>query len=315
MLSLFSGWLGRIIWWFVLSALLQTAQADAPQVTVSIKPLHSLVAGVMQGVAEPDLLIPAGQSPHEFSLRPSDMRKLSSAAMIVWLGESFETPLAHALHRSQEGRRSIALLEQPGIFLLPARQGGVWEKRERSEVDGSHHHADDIDPHIWLSTRNAVQIVQILRDALIEIDPANRPRYQVNAQRLLVRLEQLEKALEAGLSKVRDIPFIVFHDAYQYFQQQFGLRAVGSITIGPERQPGARRIHEIHAKLQRLEARCVFSEPQFEPKLLRMLIQDTQVRSGTLDPIGADLQSGPDAYFLLLKNLQANLVGCLEESP
>lgn len=305
----------RIFLLLSLICLLPNAWANGPLVTVSIKPIHSLVAAVMQGVAEPVLLIPANQSPHNFSLRPSDIKKLQSSDLIIWLGDTFETPLEHILRTTMKDRRTISLLQQPEILRLNARKGGVWEIQKRNDKSETHRHHYETDPHIWLSTKNAVEVVRILSDVLSEIDPNNRHHYQKNSQIVQQRLERLESELETGFSEVRNIPFLVFHDAYQYLEQQFGLHAVGSITIGPERQPGAKRIQQIHSKINRLEARCVFSEPQFKPKLVDMLTQYTEIKSGILDPIGTELENGPDAYFLLLQNLKGNLIACLKESP
>ena len=312
--SIFSVRLGILLLFF--NGQIHSAPADAPQVVVSIKPIHSLVAGVMLGLGKPELLIPATQSPHSFSLRPSDVRKLRSAKLIVWVGEDFETPLTHILESVSDRTRIIELMVQPDIHHLPTRKGGVWEKKRhhagKIEQTGQHHHSD---PHIWLSIKNAGEIVRITRDALTEIDPENKARYQINAEQMFVRLDELDRELRNDLSTVREIPFIVFHDAYRFFQQHYELNAVGSITLSPERQPGAKRIHEVHTKLQRLGVRCIFSEPQFEPKLLKTIVEDTQVKTGILDPIGTDLPAGPGAYFLLLRNLADNLVECLGEKP
>ncbi|MEN8177706.1 MAG: zinc ABC transporter substrate-binding protein [Pseudomonadota bacterium] len=292
------------------------AQADTPKVVVSIKPIHSLVSGVMLGLDKPELLIPASQSPHSFSLRPSDVRKLQTANMIIWVGEDFETPLTHILESSSKHTRVIELMNQPGIQHLPVRKGGVWDKSSHPAAEAeSHRHHHDHDPHIWLSINNARFIVNISRDLLAEIDPEHKTKYQKNAQRMLTRLDELDDELHETLSSIREIPYMVFHDAYQFFEQQYDLNTVGSIVISPERQPGARRIHQVHRKLQRLEARCIFSEPQFQPKLLMTLTEGTQVKTGILDPVGAYLPAGPDAYFLLMRNLVDNLVECLGARP
>lgn len=306
----------RIILILLFTGLIHSAYADAPHVMVSIKPVHSLVSSVMRGLGKPELLIPGSQSPHSFSLRPSDVRKLRSAQLIVWVGEDFETPLSHLLESTSDKTRIIELMEQPNMFLLPVRQGGVWENRTHHAIDiaqDQQHH--NIDPHIWLSLNNAKEIVSIILNALMEIDPENTTHYRTNAYQMLARLDGLDRELSDALSSVRKIPYIVFHDAYQYFEQQYDLHTVGSITLSPERQPGARRVHDVHNKLQKLEARCIFSEPQFEPKLLKTIMQGTQVKTGILDPIGADLPAGTDAYFLLLRNLKDNLIECFERKP
>ncbi|MDJ0808211.1 MAG: zinc ABC transporter substrate-binding protein [Gammaproteobacteria bacterium] len=306
----FSQW---VFYLLVIIGLGQPVLAKSPAVVVSIKPIHSLVAGVMQGVNKPLLLIPAGQSPHAFSLRPSAMRKLKSAQLIFWMGEDFETPLAQILENASRQARVIELLNQPGIQHLPVRKGGVWESRHE-QYSGSHEH-HELDPHVWLSPRNAESIVIIARDQLMTVDPEHSERYRLNAQQMLARLATLNLELRETLSSIRSLPYMVFHDAYQYFERHYALNTVGSIVISPERQPGARRIHEVHKKLKQHKVRCIFSEPQFKPKLISTLTEGTQVSTGLLDPVGAELPEGPEAYFQLLRNLADNLVGCLGGEP
>ena len=301
----------------LLALILPTpGSAAAPRVMVTIKPIHSLVAGVMQGIATPELLISGAQSPHTFTLRPSDVRKLNSADLILWVGRDFETFLTHTLEALPTQIKVLELLNSQGIAKLPIRRGGVWERGHDHAEDGHDKRSDTAyDPHIWLSPQNAREIVTLVKETLIALDPDNTERYQQNARQLKTRLNDLDQELLTRLTKIQWVPYIVFHDAYQYFERHYRLHAIGSITLGPERKPGARRIHEIHAKLEKLEARCIFSEPQFEPKLLKTLVQGTQVRSGVLDPLGADLPAGTEAYFTLMRDLTDNLVTCLETSP
>ena len=295
-----------------------SAWPKVPRVVVTIKPLHALVAGVMEGVGKPRLLLQGAQSPHTFTLRPSDVRKLGDADLIVWVSKDFETFLSHSLKSLPPRTRVLQLQDSPGITQLPIRQGGVWESgHDHAHAEPEHEElaGQPIDPHIWLSPQNAREIVTLVKQALIELDPDNEQRYQDNARELKTRLNDLDQELLARLTPVQWVPFIVFHDAYQYFERHYHLNAIGSITLSPDRKPGARRIHEIHAKLEKLEARCIFSEPQFEPKLLKTIVADTQVGTGVLDPIGADIPAGEDAYFILMRRLTDNLVTCLEGRP
>jgi zinc transport system substrate-binding protein len=169
-----------------------------------------------------------------------------------------------------------------------------------------------MNPHLWLNPLLAKQVVTQTAAALSEIDPAHQQQYQQNAEQLQARLDALHLRLEAKLAPVKTIPYVVFHDAYQYFENAYGLNAVGSITVDPERQPGAKRILEMREKIQSLNARCVFSEPQFEPRLLATLIEGTGARTGTLDPLGSELPAGPESYFLLLNNLADDLLRGLQ---
>ncbi len=277
----------------------------APQVVVSIKPLHSLVAGVMQGVGAPELLIKGGGTPHGYQLRPSEARALANADLIIWVGEALESFLEKPLRTLARQARQLELAAALDRQLLPAREGGSWNGHAGHQHDHAGHAGKN--PHFWLDPRLGKQVVEVVTGALSELDPENQPGYQKNAAALTARLDQLHQQLTAKLAPVKEAPYIVFHDAYQYFEAAYDLRAVGSISVDPERKPGARRIAEIRQKIIDLQASCVFSEPQFEPRLVATIIEGTGARSGILDPLGAELPAGPESYFLLLDRLAASL--------
>lgn len=293
-----------------------SVRAAVPKVVVTIKPIHSLVAGVMSGVGTPQLLLSGGQSPHTFTLRPSDVRRLGTADLVIWIGEDFETFLVQTTKSLPSRIRVLELMNSHGIAKLPIRQGGVWEEpQQHAETEHDEQAEHVIDPHIWLSPQNAREMVTLIKEALIELDPANAERYQQNARNLKTEINELDQELLAQLTPVQWVPFIVFHDAYQYFERHYHLNTIASITLSPDRKPGARRIHEIRAKLENLEARCIFTEPQFEPKLIQTIVMGTQVKTGVLDPVGADIPAGTDAYFILMRRLGGRLASCLEASP
>jgi zinc transport system substrate-binding protein len=291
-----------------------------PRVVASILPVHSLVAAVMQDAGEPELLIRGGSSPHDYALRPSDLRAISDAGVVFWIGPALESFLVRPLESAGK-TRSAPLLETPELEPLPLREGGLWdahdhthdehEHAESAGHDRGHGHAD-LDPHVWLDPRRAGMLAQRIAAVLGEIDPANRAVYQRNSTALRDRLEQLEQEIDVLLEPVRTTPYVVFHDAYQYFEQRFGTNAVGSLTLSPERSPGARRISEIRARIVDRGARCVFREPQFEPALIATLLEGTEARAGVLDPLGAELAPGPGAYPMLLRTLAEALRNCLE---
>jgi zinc transport system substrate-binding protein len=294
----------------LLAVLPSRAVAAAPKVVVSIKPIHALVAGVMAGIGEPGLIIAGGSSPHVYTLRPSDARKIETADLVFWIGPILEGFLAKPL-ASLAGRADIVELDRvPGITLLPARQGGGWE------ADEDEHHqaaasATEHDGHLWLDPANAKVIVRVAAAKLAALDPANAERYRSNAAALEQRLDALDAGLRQRLAAVHRAPFVVFHDAYQYFERRYGLTAIGSITVSPEHLPGAQRIQAIHGKVAALGARCVFSEPQFEPRLVQTVIEGTPARTAVLDPEGAALKAGPELYFTLMDGLADALVTCL----
>jgi len=292
----------------------------APRVVATIPPLHSLVAGVMQGIAVPDLLIAGGASPHNYSLRPSDARKLEQADLVVWIGPGMEVFLTEALPAIAAKAEILTVAEIPDVTLLPLRAGGLWSPHQDHDHDHAHDHEQvagrpsDADMHLWLDPANARAIVAAVAQRLSEIDPARRDLYGANAQRLDGDLVTLDRELAARLAAVRTHPFVVFHDAFQYFERAYGLKGVGSVTLHPERPPGARRIAEIRDLLHARGADCVLREPQFKPDLIDTLIAGSEVNSGVLDPLGAEVTPGAEAYGTLMRGLAETLAACLEGS-
>lgn len=290
-----------------------TMAEKAPSVVVSIKPIHSLVSGVMEGVASPRLLVKGGGSPHGYSLRPSEAQALNRADLIIWVGPELESFLEKPLQTLAKNAQQLELSELLKKALLVKRQGENWEKpAHHHHEEGEHKVPSDnthnADLHLWLDPALAKQIVSLSAKALMDLDPGHAEIYQGNAEKMLTKLNQLDLHLKQKLAPVKRTPYIVFHAAYQYFESAYGLNAVGSVTIDPERKPGAKKINEIRNKIRELKARCVFSEPQFESRLVATIIEGTGVKTGILDPLGADLPEGPDAYFQLLNRLADNLL-------
>jgi zinc transport system substrate-binding protein len=266
----------------------------------------------MEGAGSPELILSGASSPHTYSLRPSEARLLEDADVVFWVGDALETFLEKPLEALGSRSRIVTLLEAPGVAVLPARRGGAWDEEgqhggigEAAPDDGS------ADGHLWLDPANAKAIARAAADVLGQVDPANRGRYAANAAGLDARIDALDAELAAGLAPVRGVPYVVFHDAYQYFERHYTLRVVGSIAVSPERSPGARRVREIREKVRGLGARCVFGEPQFPPALLATLTEGTEARTGVLDPLGADIPAGPDAWFALMRSLGGALAACL----
>jgi zinc transport system substrate-binding protein len=317
------------------SAQAGSARADESAVVASIKPVHSLVAAVMQGVGAPGLLVKGASSPHDYSLRPSDARMLAGARVVFWVGDGLETFLGKPLAALAPEATIVALSEAPGIELLAAREGGIWEEHEHGKEDAKAHpqHEEDADHaehaakaradhedgaehgrsdmHLWLDPHNAEAMVGAIVGALSAADPDHAAAYQRNGGDLRAKLGELDESLDASLQPIGDRPFVVFHDAYQYLENRYGLNAVGSISVDPRRRPGAQRLGEIQNRLQELDAACVFAEPQFEPALVDTVIEGSSARKGVLDPLGAALPEGPGQYFLLMNGLADSLIDCL----
>jgi len=289
------------------------AAAPPPRVVVSIAPVHGLVAAVMVGVGSAVLLLPAGASPHAHALRPSQLHELEHASLVIWVGEALEPYLARALAAPVSGRRALALMDAPQLRVWPARSGGLLHGDAApppAQAAGRHAHAQ-ADPHLWLEPHNARAIVALAARELSAIDVANAQRYADNAAQATSRIDALEREIAARLRPLRDAPYVVFHDAYQGFEKSFGLNPVAVVTVVPGRAPGARRLAAIRERIVASGARCVFAEPQFEPRLIGTIIEGTGARSGVLDPQGAAITPGPDAWFELMRALSEGLYACL----
>lgn len=298
-------------------------RADPPRVVVSIAPLHALVSGVMQGHGRPHLLLRGGASPHRYALRPSDARALQDADLVVWVGPMLETFLARSL--ADADQRLLTLAETPDLRRWPVRRSDAWQSADDGHDHGHDHDHDhgagddhgtapaaDEDPHYWLDPRNAQAWVAAIKERLSALDPDGAERYRANAADYTAELGRLDEALAAQLAPLRQRPYLVFHDAYQYLERRYGLNALGSVAIASGRQPGLRHVLEIRRLLQDSGAVCLFSEPQFEPRLARRLVEDTTVRLAVLDPLGADTEPGAGHYPALMRGLGQALHDCLK---
>jgi zinc transport system substrate-binding protein len=311
------------------------AMADIKVVT-SIKPVHSLVSGVMLGVGNPSLIIEGAGSPHTYSLKPSQAKQLQDAKLVFWMGDELETFLEGPIENIAQKATAIKLIDAHGLKKIRFRDGGMFDDHGHDDHDDHEHndhdhekhakkehddHSDhdghddhghgEFDPHVWLDPINAKAIVHEIEEALVKADPKHASTYEANAHKMMEKLDSLVVELSDELEPVHEKGFIVFHDAYQYFEQRFDVAAIGSITVSPEVMPGAERVSELREKISELNATCVFSEPQFEPKLVATLVEDTGARTGVLDPLGATLNKGPDLYFQLLRNMASSLKKCL----
>ena len=452
----------------LISILSFTAQAEI-NVVASVKPLHSLVSGVTEGVQKPDLIVKGAASPHTYSLKPSQAKQLEEADLVFWMGHELESFLEQPLEAIATKAKVVELIDSQGLKRLDMREGGAFDDHghddhgqgEHSEeghddhageghafewagifklsaedytwtfakVDGDyadpmmkmvflrtssggeegieeqeevaerlikqqssvrrnhdgrlipdeenayqlvfdanrnvtkmrinikkegyyafftehmpfefeagehflknvsgkdieptaqepdaghhdHHGHSGFDVHVWLDPENAKVLVQEIKEALVELDPSNAGKYEANAKNLMLKLDRLISEISVKLASSKGKGFVVFHDAYQYFEERFGMTAVGSITVSPEVVPGASRIRELKDKIVELNAHCVFSEPQFQPKIVFTVAEGTQANTGVLDPLGASIADGPELYFTLIRDMANSLRECLSK--
>lgn len=292
---------------FLLIAANVFAATTVPQVVVSIKPLHSLVAAVMGDLGKPGLIVKQAGSEHGYALKPSDAQMMAKADLIFIANPQMELFLNKPIESLAVQGRVIHLSDTPELRLLSIREGGYFENHEHG--NDAHHYAPDF--HFWLDPENAKKIVLYVADVLAKKDAAHAMIYHDNAIHYNNEIDALSRDIANSLSPVSKNNFIVFHDAYHYFEDRFGLHAVGSVSIDPEHQPGVKRINAIRQLIVEKNVTCVFSEPQFPNKLINVVVENTDARIGVLDPLGMSLNEGADLYPRLMIMLRDNFVHCL----
>jgi zinc transport system substrate-binding protein len=281
-------------------------RADADiRVVVSIKPLHALVLGVMQGVASPELLLESSQSPHHASLRPSDMRSLAKADLLVWAGPQLETFLPRVIRGLDERTRVLTLMENPHLELLPQRS------HHSHSGEATEHSTDNVlsDPHIWLSTRNVDLIVEQLAQALIQLDPSHTAEYTRNSKRMHQQIQKLREQISSRLKVSKK--HISYHDAYQYFENEFGLHNAGIVAPGDELQPSAHHIRELRKLIEQQDITCVVYDAPRRPAVISTLLSGSRAHAVELDALGLRQHDGSQAWFELMRALADNFSSCL----
>jgi zinc transport system substrate-binding protein len=306
------------------------AHANEFRVVATIKPVHALVAQVMDGVGTPEVLLKGQSSPHTYSMKPSDAKALNSAAVVFRVSEEIE-PFTKKIIASLPASVSVVTLaDTTGLLRLKTRGNEGFDAHDHSshggdddhsshetkhtDHDGHDHDSDakaSYDGHVWLDPENAMMMVAEIARVLSEKSPENAAAFQANATKAIRGIEALKAEIAENLAPVKGKPFAVFHDAYQYFETAFDMKAVGSITVSPEVQPSAKRLSEVRAKIKSLNAACVFAEPQFKTGLVDTVIEGTGAKAGLLDPEGATIEPGPNAYHDLMRGLANGLRSCL----
>ncbi len=384
------------------SSMLSSAYAaDKPLIVTTIPPIQGLAEALVGDLAEVQPLSNSGATPHGRTLKPSDVRKLTKADMVVQVGPVLESSIQKVLHSNVEDDHILTLEEIRGIHLLEIREGGVWgeghnhdhdhghgdhddhaeekhddhghedhaeehhdehghddhaheehghddhghedhahDEKEHKDHDHAEHEGHDDhdhekhaeheehhdehgheehfsgdghahDPHLWLSVKNAKMMVDAMEAQLVAHSPELKDGLAERKTALIAKLEQLDQDLSAQLAGLGDVSYLVFHDAYQYFEDSYGLKPAGAVLLDPERKPGAKRLSELREFVEHNNVKCVFTEPQFKPKLVKVLQEDTNLKTGELDPIGFGLETGGNQYFELMQNLSTSLKGCL----
>jgi zinc transport system substrate-binding protein len=286
------------------------AMADV-RVLTSIKPLQLIATAVQEGVAIPEVLLPPGASPHNYALRPSDVRRVRDVDLFYWIGADMESFLPRVL----EGRTlpSVSVESLPGMHLRHFAADGASHSHDEDPDEHDHdHRPGSLDAHLWLSTVNARVIAQKMAGDLSAADPANADRYQSNAKAFIARLDTLDSQIKARVAKVADKPFFVFHEAFDYFEEAYGLKHAGVFSVAAEVQPGAQHVAAMRTRLSEAGKTCVFSEPPLRPRLAETLTNGLPVKLAELDGLGGYTPATADGYERVLQKLGDDLAGCLE---
>ena len=305
--------IGLFLSTFYILPFVSFANAE-PKVVTSIKPLHSLVSYVMEGVGTPDIIIDGSSSPHTFQLKPSHASMLQEADIIFWIGEDLEVFLETPLDSIAKNVKRVTLMDSNEIDLLKFREKNVFDDHEGHDDHDEHgdehdgHAHGEFDIHFWLDPEIAKTIVTIVARELSEIDVANKSTYEANAKKAINDLDTLITETRSKINS--DATYIVFHDAYQYFEKRFGIEVIGALTVNPEVLPGAKQLAEIREVIEHEKVNCLFSEPQFNPSIAKTIAQDTGVKASVLDPLGAELNPGKDLYFDLIGDMASSFESC-----
>ena len=303
------------------------------KVVASIKPIHSLASYLMDGIGKPDLIVDGYASPHGFAMKPSHAKMLQEADIIFWVGEDLENFLVKPLSSIAKKAEKIELMEIKGLEVLKFRERNIFDDHDHGKKEDDHddhghddhgkkeddhddHGHDDheghahgeFDPHIWLDPVNAKVILKEMAEHLIENDEKNSAIYKKNLAKALKDIDKLIKDTKSELSK--SVASIVFHDAYQYFEERFNVNILGAFTVNTDVMPGAEQLAEIREIIEHDKVACVFSEPQFNPDIIKAVAKDMDIKTGVVDPLGATLNPGKDLYFDLIRNMSASFKNC-----
>ena len=291
-----------------LSFLISYSSLNAEvKVVATIKPIHSLVAGVMDGLGSPSLIVDGSNSPHNFSLKPSHAKMIEDAEIIFWVGEDLETFMIKSLESIANNATKVSFMDLDNITKLKFKEENILEV-EGYDDDHDKHADGEFDAHIWLDPKNAIEIVNEIAKTLSLKDPNNKNVYYSNAEKLNHSLNELIKKINLSINK--DARFIVFHDAYQYFEKRFDVSSAGALILNEEALPSAKKVSEIHKIIKKQNINCIISEPQFNPNIIKSIAQDSSILTGSFDPLGSNFDTNKNLYFEMILSLSNSLKDC-----
>ena len=315
------------------------AQADSLKIATTIAPIHSLVSQVISDQDQAHLLIPVNQSPHHYVLRPSDVKKIQDANIVFRVSPRIESQISDILKKFTVDSTLVSLSDHLETQLIPQRSGINWphhhdhkdehdheeehdhkdahdheeehdhkdahdheeEHDHKDEHDHEKEHGKRNDHHIWMSTKNATSIIDVIVTELSKQNPEQAATYQQNGEKAKKDLQALKADIQKVLSKPSSKTFAVMHDSFQYFETEYGLQNAGALVLSPEQGASAKHLRALNKHLLDQNARCVFGEPQLNVKLAKSIAGDLSLHFDIVDPLGVDIQAGPDLYATMMR--------------
>ena len=293
-----------------------TAMQANAAVVASLKPIGFIASAIADGVTETQVLLPDGASEHDYSLRPSDAKRLQNADLVVWIGPEMEAFMDKTASAFPDAKK-VTISALPGVKPLLMKGADDddhdhdHDHADAQKGDTDHHHGE-YNMHLWLSPEIARLSAVAIHDKLVELMPQSRAKLDANLKDFEAQLAATDKQVGNELAPLKGKGYFVFHDAYGYYEKHYGMTSLGHFTVNPEIQPGAQRLHEIRTQLVEQKATCVFAEPQFRPAVVEAVARGTTVRMGTLDPLGTNIQLGKTSYMAFLSQLANQYASCLK---
>lgn len=298
-------------------ALLGATAVSNADVLTTVKPLGFIANAITDGVTETKVLLPVSASPHDYSLKPSDVEQLQSAQLVVWIGEEMESFLEKSIDKLPK-EKVLTLEDVPAIKELVEHSGEEKEDKHDHKHDHKHSHnhdghSHDEDWHIWLSPKAGEQIAEQIAERLSQQLPEQKAKIAENLANFKATLATKNSEIAKQLEPVKSKGYYTFHDAYGYFEDAYGLKSLGSFTINPTVAPGAKTLNAIKKSITQKKAQCLFAEPQFTPKVIESLSKGTSAKVGQLDPLGEKIELSREAYPQFLQSLADQFSDCLSK--
>lgn len=301
----------KIAWLLVsfpaTAAFAAVAAEPSGPVVVTIKPLYSLVAHLSEGIETPLLLMKQMQSPHHYNMKPSERALLAKAKMIIWTGPPMESFLDKILQQQKKTTVIVTAMQAKNLILLARR--GKHSHHEEKPLAGHKTEAHSIDPHVWLSENNAIAISHLIAESLITSDPENTGLYENNLQKLVAKISETKDLIDSALQN-RHSPFIAFHDAFQYFENEHQLNYVASISFDEETGAGLKHLRYIRKEIENNNIHClVYQAPK--PAIVDSLTRQTSIKTVALDPLGLEVTNDKNAWFEIMQQMSIDFNACL----